>query len=167
MPLPPDPVSERIVQYMLARFATITIANGFSMDVHVCRLDPLDGMPKGVPNKPGYIVLEEEFPTEAFDTAPGHLDGYRMRVNAHCVVRNNADVTNKTWGNVLHRIAAHARAVIAQDFHLGGFALNTTLGDLTSPTDRPLGALPCLTVPFDVVFWTKRNDPLTAYKDMT
>lgn len=168
MPTDPAlPVSEQIVAYLATLLEGITVDADYSMNVAVERVDP-GGNPKSVENADAMIALQEEFPEEYFDSTPGFLDGYRMRINIYAAVENNKKVTAATWGSVLHRIFAHVRQIVATDqdaTRIGGYCLNATFA--APIVGKSLGTLPAIIVPLDVIFWTKKNDPNTAYKDIT
>lgn len=159
-----EPVSEQVVLYLCALLSGISTDNGYPINVSVERLDP-SGNPRGAPNKDGMIVVEEEFPDPAFDVTPGHLDGFRLRVNLYCTVRNNRKLSDRDWATVINRLIAHVQMRLREDENLGGY---TTLGvNLQKATGSQIYGLPAFNQPIDFVCWTKRKDPFTAYKDMT
>lgn len=158
-----EPVNEQAVLYLCAFLRQITVDNGYPVNVAVDRLDP-EGNPRGVENADYFVVVEEGFPEEAFDVTPGPLDGYRMRVNCYCSARNNRKLTNRDWATVLNRVAATVRQHLQTDIHLGDYA---SLGvNFATPTGAQVYGLPAFNQPIDFVYWTKRNDPFTAYKDI-
>lgn len=157
------PASEQIVDYLVDLLAGITLDNGYSMDVRVERHDEA-GNAKGAANGQGMIVVREEAAVREFASTPITLDGYRMTVGIICFVKNKRATSGDPSGRVLARVTADVIRRLDTDYQLGGLAVNTVIG---TPSNVDRGKIPAVEIPLAVLFWTKRNDPFTAYKDIT
>lgn len=159
-----EPVSEQIVIYLTRLLEQLTLDNGYSMDCRVERFDE-DGNAKGAPNGQGMIIIEEQTPQPTWDGVPCTLDGYQMTITAICVVKNKKAVTDEASGRVINRIVNDVIRIVRLDETLGGYCLPCDVGS-TKPANA-LGKLPAAIVPIDLIFWTKRKDPYTSFKDIT
>jgi hypothetical protein len=149
-----EPVAERIVLFAVDALALIQTENGYRHDVLVMRGDP-NGVARGNGSAGNLIVVRVGQVLVANDVAPITKDGYRMVLFVDFTVARSADAETPSE-TLMNRLDADVRRCLCRNFQFGGLAFNSTL-QATQPGQD--GSLPTLTIPVEVLFWTKRDDP--------